>query len=100
MKSSRQAYGIHIPPSTILTVKLQVLFPSFSCILYFNPPNSLCFNSFDALGDWPLSALFDLITDTVRGFFSLDLTFLTFCSSVGMHVSLAFLIHIPKLTLK
>jgi hypothetical protein len=35
----------------------------------------------------------------VHGFFSLDLTFLTFCSSVGMHVSLALLIHIHKLTL-
>jgi hypothetical protein len=42
----------------------------------------------------------DCDTRTLRGFFTLDLTFLTFYSSVGMHVSLALLIHIHKLTLK
>jgi hypothetical protein len=84
---------------TILTVKLQVL-PLSSVVFYILFLQLTLFKSFDALDDWLLSAVSDLISNTVCAFFSLDLTFLTFCSSVGMHVSFALLIHIQQIDFK
>jgi hypothetical protein len=92
-----QAHEVRSPhssllPPTIFTVKLQVLFPLFSCILYFIPPTSQFWCT------WPLVTLSDLISDNVHGFLSLDLTFLTFVALLECMSPLPF--WFTKLTLK